>query len=190
MGQQEGQWKVTRPGASGKAGAVGYSNDLFVYLVDVQTGWVMAGSFETHCMEQARMQAMRERWTEGVLVPVTNMVRQGATNGLVDTHPIVREAIGLAMAGVTTTATFKRVLEERGGCDGHWLVLVYTTRAGVSKANVSFGDSTRRDFLGQSDMSMLMRESMRAHLNEKSEFGAMLASNGGALVAARLAELL
>jgi hypothetical protein len=190
MGQQQGQWKVTRAGGASIPGSAEDKNDLFVYLVDVETGWMMAGSFEANCMEEARMQAMRENWTEGVFVPLSNMVRQGATNGLVDTHPLVREAIGLAMAAATITPTFKRVLEERGGCDGHWLILVYTTRAGVSKANVSFGDTSRRDFLGQADMSMLLQESLRAHLDEGSEFGALLASHGGALIAHRLAELL
>jgi hypothetical protein len=181
---------VTRAGGASIPGSAEDKNDLFVYLVDVETGWMMAGSFEANCMEEARMQAMRENWTEGVFVPLSNMVRQGATNGLVDTHPLVREAIGLAMAAATITPTFKRVLEERGGCDGHWLILVYTTRAGVSKANVSFGDTSRRDFLGQADMSMLLQESLRAHLDEGSEFGALLASHGGALIAHRLAELL
>jgi hypothetical protein len=190
MGQQQRHWKLSRVAGSGQQGAGDEANDLFVYLVDVESGWMMAGSFQAHCMEAARMQAMREGWTESVLTPLTNMVRQGAKNGMVDTHPLVREAIGLAMQAVTITPTFKMVLEERGGCDGHWLVLVYTTRGGSSKANFSFGDTSRRDFLGQGDMALLLQESLRAHLDPQTEFGALLASEGGALVGTRLADLL
>ena len=190
MSQQQGQRKVNRAdGGLQKSGADG-ANDLFVYLVDVETGWMMAGSFEANCMERARMQAMAEGWTEAVLRPLVNMVRHCAKQGMIDPHPIVSEAIGLGMAAATVTPTFKTVLEERGGCEGHWLLLVYTTRAGSSKAQFSFADTSRRDFLEQGDMAMLLKESLRAHLDEKSEFGALLASEGGALVAHRLIELL
>ncbi len=190
MNGQSGPWQVNRASASGPEHVGDPANDLFVYLVDVETGWMMAGSFEADCMEKARMQAMAEGWTEGVMTPLVNMVRQGAKQGMVDTHPVVREAIGLAMAAATVTPTFKMVLEERGGCDGHWLLLVYTTRAGVSKGQFSFADTARRDFLQQGDMALLLKKSLQAHLDEKSEFGALLASHGGALIATRLAGLL
>jgi hypothetical protein len=189
MSEKQGPWKVSRVGGEGQDKA-GDESDLFVYLVDVETGWMMAGSFQAHVMEEARMQVMREGWTEAAIAPLSSMVREGAKNGMLDTHPLVREAIGLALVAVTITPLFKMVLEERGGCEGHWLALVYTTRGGSSKANFSFGDTSRRDFLGQGDMALLLKESLQAHLAPKSEFGALMAAEGGAIVATRLAELL
>ena len=96
---------------------------------------------------------------------------------------MVREAIGLGMACATISATFKTVLEDRGAVDGHWVVLVYTTKCGPGKAQFSFGDSRRDAFLGEADMAILLRESMTAHLDLGCEFGAQMAAEGAAVIA-------
>jgi len=173
-----GPWRVTQD-----SGASGKGSDLFVYLVDIATGWIMAGAFQANDMEEARMQAMQEGWDQQVWQTLVRIVRHAATTGLDDTNPSVREAIGLGMACATISQTFKTVLEDRGAVEGHWVVMVYTAKSGAAKVQFSFGDSRREDFLGEADMAIVLRESMTAHLDLGCEFGALMASEGGAVVA-------
>lgn len=189
MSEHQSPWRYGGRSPARPDGKQGRT-DLFVYLLDVATGWMMAGGFDAVAMEQARMTAMAEGWGMGALDPVANLVGVAARSGFTDAHPMVREALGLAMAACTVTPTFKRVLEDRGSVEGHWLVLVYTTKQGSRAANVAFAHSSVEDFLRDADMAHLARIALADHLDPNQEFGGDLASRGGVQIAPNLVPLI
>lgn len=103
---------------------------------------------------------------------------------------MVREALGFGMAACTVTPTYKRVLEDRGSVEGHWLILVYTTKEWHRAANVAFAHSSVEDFLRDADMAHLARIALADHLDPNQKFGGELASRGGVQIAPNLVPLI
>lgn len=193
----------------GGAGALA-SNDVFLYLVDVATGWV--GGRAMHSSEApvlarscqptiaARRRILNHNPINAADLAAESIAECGAAQ-VETTSPELDAATRLVVAALRETVTFEHAAadnQQRGEADmaGHWIYFSYRTkeRNGVvnrplwiSTASPRIGRAGR--FLDAEVLQALVQHVVRDETTcTHSAVGKALASMGGAIVAPGLLE--
>lgn len=162
------------------------TNDVLMYVADLQTGWIRAGQYSCGDMDVARSVACQPNWPQITLPLVADLVSNAAGQGASESEPITLQALGLAMAAAAVSGTRHIVLQDRGSCAGHWFFLVYTAKDGAKAWNTAFAGTTGAGFLGGSALATFLQQVLRANLAPGAPVGERMAAGGGVDLAPNL----
>lgn len=172
-------------GSPGAAAAAG----VFVYLLDVQSGWMQAGTFAEVEMEAARIRAVADKRDERVFALVGSLAKAAAAADSPAAAPLVVEGLRLALEALTVTRTFPHVIRDRGSLEGHWFVFIYTAHDGAVMTHEAYASSPRPGPLVQEEIDHMVGHSLRLHLRPATTVGHRMRAGGGAVVCPRFKKL-
>ncbi|MBK6616453.1 hypothetical protein [Ottowia sp.] len=185
-------WSVSPGNEAAVPGRRSDDLEVMVYVIDAQSGWIMAGAFVLDEMEAARrlLVAQGAAAAEASLGLVVNMTRSCAREAASDTSPIAKELVGLAMTVATVSPAFAQVITDRGGVEGHWMVFVYTAASGKSSAHVSFVASSGKGFLNRASFEAASSMVLKSNLQMESATGRAMSQGGGVVLSPMFRALL
>lgn len=192
------------PMAKDSPGATLAGKDVFVYVVDVASGWLGAGAVQSADAPKIAAWAKEQLAAESSILTIGSMSTADVAGkaialcgalGAEASDPEVGAAVSMTTAALQDTETYARAVpanRQHGQSDmaGHWVYLAYRTRNGegiitrpiwVSSLHPGIGRSGR--FLDPHVLQELVRDVVRNETTTNQSFvSRALSAEGGAIV--------
>lgn len=141
------EWEVGRYDADTTRTALAH-HDVFVYMVDTSTMWMVAGSTTSSEMFRARRAVSAAELGPGTVAGAAGeVILKCGERGLADDHGDVKTAFTSAVCAITDSATWTAVMDRTGNPAGHWIWMVYRLANGDALGRPMYAQDDRRGFM-------------------------------------------